>query len=100
MSVHTCHTGHKGILADGCERCAEHAANPFAALDTDHLAGIARIALDKERLGRGHTVNDLIAAKHVLDTIDRMGRLLEVTPRAVIEDLRGRWRIPINYGGN
>lgn len=29
MSSHTCLPDHKGVLADGCERCSEHAAQPM-----------------------------------------------------------------------
>lgn len=34
MATHTCETGHRGVLADGCERCDEHAAE-FPPLGLD-----------------------------------------------------------------
>lgn len=29
MATHTCKPDHEGVLADDCERCAEHAATPM-----------------------------------------------------------------------
>lgn len=39
MASHTAHDDTLEVgLVDGCPRCAEHAKNPLAGLDTEHLA--------------------------------------------------------------
>lgn len=41
MSSHTCRPGHDGILADDCERCAEHASEPFLlSLDGEKMRAL------------------------------------------------------------
>lgn len=46
MTVHSYHPdSHTHGLADGCPRCAEHAAHPAASLDGENLRALAeRIA--------------------------------------------------------
>lgn len=48
MSVHSYHPDtHTHGLADGCERCAEHAENPFLSLDQLNLLSL------QERVAKG-----------------------------------------------
>jgi hypothetical protein len=50
MTVHRPHPdSHTHGLADDCERCAEHAANPFEGLDERNLAELYRRVLNHER---------------------------------------------------
>lgn len=46
----TIHNEHKGeaILYDGCPRCEEHAADPFADLDDGHFDGLIRKIEEKK----------------------------------------------------
>lgn len=42
MSLHILHPDTIEIgLVDGCQRCAEHAENPFGSLDDEHIRQLA-----------------------------------------------------------
>lgn len=46
MSVHNRHPSiREHGLADGCERCDEHAANPFNTLDDENLRALVNLTL-------------------------------------------------------
>ena len=68
MAMHNAHkdTPDNAILADGCERCDQHAADPFASLDDSHLSRLYMMSQfgvdhDKPRA----TLNDSIAIKNL-----------------------------------
>lgn len=49
-TTHTCEPGHPGVLADGCDRCAEHAKEPML------------LSLDQEKMQRLWA--EMIAVEH------------------------------------
>jgi hypothetical protein len=50
MTVHSRHPDtHEHGLADGCDRCAEHALRPFDGLDARNLAALYRRVRDDEQ---------------------------------------------------
>lgn len=83
-------------LADGCERCAEHAARPFDALDPAHLRAFAQHAMlvhDGQASWRSGA--DRECGERILDTIWR-ARKLEACLRWPVDDndeLVGLWVI-------
>lgn len=49
MSSHIAHESTLDVgLVDGCPRCAEHARDPVASLDSEHLSGLWDRMLDVE----------------------------------------------------
>lgn len=49
MSTHTPHEATLDVgLVDGCERCAEHARDPFTSLDQEHVAAFWRQMVEVE----------------------------------------------------
>lgn len=89
------HNGHSDIgeygLAEGCERCVEIAGDPFRHGDETLLRRLMRDATAVPRDFSG-TEPQLIATKHVLDTLERAGRIAEVAPEALAEYLE-RWGV-------
>lgn len=58
---HTCKPGHPGILADGCERCDELAAEPLVlGLDPEKTARLwnKMVSVERRREGRYETSNE------------------------------------------
>jgi hypothetical protein len=80
-------------LQDGCPRCLELAEWPIRDLDETMLANLVALAVDPERLSKGRSEAELIAAANVLSQLERTGRLVDVAPQAVEEYLRDHWKV-------
>jgi len=67
----TAHSVHPSIrengLADGCDRCGEHARGPFEGLDSGNLESLIDMIVDGT-LPR--TTNEAIAMARIKDAID------------------------------
>lgn len=73
MASHSYHEDIKEAgLADGCERCAEHASHPFASLDDENLRLLVQRFLDG---GEARTENEAIALLQVAAHFGRQERL-------------------------
>ena len=80
MSAHTLHPdSHTHGLADDCPRCAEHADNPFASLDTENLRMLYNRTvqwMNDDAIARSDT--ELIAMRVVEITIYRIEKLRQI----------------------
>lgn len=80
-------------LQDGCPACADIAKNPIAELDDAMLGQLATLATSADRLSRGRSENELVAAANVLTLLEQVGRLAEAAPSVVAWYLREKWRL-------
>jgi hypothetical protein len=78
-------------LFDACSACEEIALNPFANADEEVLRRLIRAAIAQPRTLEG-TETELIGVKHVLDALERAGRISSCDPSSV-ERYLGRWGI-------
>lgn len=73
MSMHNRHPDmpNDAVLADGCERCEEHAQRPFMSLDDAHLARLYHVLVKEEEgiIVNIPTTNDLVAIGKIKDVI-------------------------------
>ena len=75
MSIHTVHPpSHTHGLADGCERCAEHACHPFETLDDDNLRALVARAKDWEN-NRPRSENEATAMRKVETALEQQRRI-------------------------
>lgn len=94
--MHTAHPDvHDHGLADDCPRCAEQAEKPIRELDEKMLSELAALAVHRDRLMRGRSEAELVAAANVLNVLEQVGRLCDVAPAVVESYLRERWRIDV-----
>lgn len=82
---------HPPGLADGCERCAEHAASPTVSLDQETLREVMRLAVYRSLIPRSGA--EAVAAANVLTLLERFGRLAEAAPELCEQYLRERWHL-------
>lgn len=94
------HTHHPPGLHDDCPRCAEQAEDPFGTLDNENLVALVNLALDRDRLSRGRSETELVAAATVLTALERAGRLAETHPGGVERYLRERWHLRVRIEGH
>lgn len=95
-AVHSAHPPvQEAGLADGCPACEEIALDPTAHLDDETLAQLAALAVSDDRLDRGRSETELVAAANVLSTLERVGRLASTAPGVVAWYLRERWRVDV-----
>ena len=94
MSTHRPHPdSHDFGLADDCERCAEHAANPTATLDGANLRKLVFRATDPSLPARSE--NEATAIANLTGALDAVGRMCQISPELVVEFLRDRYRVPL-----
>lgn len=90
MSTHTCKPDHAGILADGCERCDEHAAEPMLLwLDQQKMEALWDKMISVER-SSGHyaTGNEAKAARQLYNLAIWLERYVGVDPWRSLDALR------------
>jgi hypothetical protein len=78
MTVHNPHSDSKPgtILHDGCPRCQEHANEPFAGLDKDNLAALAKRAMsDDDDVVWATSELDVIAIREIQSVIHKSKKL-------------------------
>lgn len=108
--VHTIHPdSHDEGLADGCPRCAQHAADPFAGLDDRNLQVlIDRTLRDRfgsyaEEAGEGpfgcfapaRSDAEAEAMRNVMTRLEQVGQVFRVAPDLVALYLRERWNVTV-----
>ena len=72
MTTHNLHKDtHEYGLADGCPRCREHAADPFAGLDDENLFNLYARVRTKED---ARSLNEALA----MDEVRRVMRLVDI----------------------
>jgi hypothetical protein len=99
-AMHTCRRDpHEAGLQDDCLRCVEHAEDPIPTLDEEMLRGLVRLAQDRDRLAKGRSETELVAAAKILTTLEHVGRLAEVDPAGVERYLRERWHLRVRIQG-
>lgn len=86
---------HEVGLQDHCEGCAELAEDPLGRADTLLLEQLTVLAIDRERLAKIRSTNEGVATAQILTTLERVGKLAEVSPAAVQSYLRERWRLQV-----
>ena len=89
MTTHSYHPDtHENGLADNCERCLEHAQEPFDNLDDENLTNLI-IRVQRDDLPRSS--NEMTAMNRVSDALRLSDRLLKIRDR-VMHDLIIDWR--------
>lgn len=74
MAIHSVHPDIPGaVLFDDCERCREHADNPFDSLDDGNLT---KLALAVKRDTDAVTNNDRLARYNIYHVIQKYHRLI------------------------
>lgn len=66
MTIHTPHESTLEVgLVDGCPRCGEHAADPLASLDSEHITDLWQrmLAVEFDDDGRYRTENEATACR-------------------------------------
>ena len=103
MTMHTQHPDtHDNGLADDCERCAEHAADPFHGLDDANLSALVvrtQAWMRDEEFPRS---NNETVAMRVVETAILRARKIErlssdLAPKQITDEQR-RW-IAFGLGG-
>lgn len=90
------HTPHDVGLTDGCPRCLELALKPTQNLDSTMLGKVVGLAAMRgERFNTDANELELIAAKHCLDALEQVGRMMEANTPAVLAYFREAWRIDV-----
>jgi hypothetical protein len=77
----TTHTPHADVhehgLADGCDRCGEHAQKPLLNLDNSVLRDLIERVIDED----GHrSENERVAMVHVKRALDEATAIVELDP--------------------
>ena len=73
MASHSQHPdSHTNGLADGCERCDEHAENPFSGLDDDNLRALLVRVID-DLPARSN--NEMLAMRNMRTAVNVARRL-------------------------
>lgn len=89
MTMHSIHPDtHTHGLADDCERCAEHAADPLRGLDDENLTRLIHAAVDRSIPPLTYT--DAVASASILTTLEHAGHLYRTAPDLVGEFF-SRW---------
>lgn len=80
MAMHSAHENmpQDAVLADDCERCTEHARDPFNSLDDWHLARLVAFVDRTADSIVNHTTNDWIAIRKIDDVINKVNRINRV----------------------
>jgi hypothetical protein len=93
MSVHTCRPGHAGVLADGCDRCEEHAEQPMLLeLDRDKMAAMWDVMVAAEHgSGRYATEAEATAGKQLYRVAVWLERYALINPWVPVTELRKSW---------
>lgn len=79
MSIHRYHpdptvdNDESSVVFDDCRRCAEHAVDPGAGLDDDHL-----LRLWDHRYKYPRTHNELVASRHLEKAVGLSSRLFRI----------------------
>lgn len=99
--MHTQHSDiHDAGLADGCEGCARHAAQPWNTLDRDALHDLVQRTLRNRFGGPGKAYGDhveprstteAVAMAGVMTQLERFGAFAATVPAEVALYLHDRW---------
>lgn len=83
---------HTHGLADGCERCSEHASHPFASLDQTNL----RVLMERIVSGlRPRSDNERVAMLAVRDVLNHAGGLARTDPELLCEFIHVKWGVEL-----
>lgn len=78
MAIHNEHKGFddtRSVLADGCERCEQHSADPFNALGDGGLNRLVQMAVDEPGSFEGRTLADHLAIRKIRETLTAARRI-------------------------
>lgn len=82
------------VLFDDCYDCEDMAKAPWRYLDNSNLEKLV-IAATAEQRNFGRTHNEGVAIANIINTIDHMGKLMEVALVDIVIDLQKRWSVRI-----
>jgi hypothetical protein len=88
MSTHTVHPDvHEHGLADGCDRCGEHAQNPLTSLDEGTLRALLQRVVNRDGY---RSENERVAILNMTRALQQAASLAELNPVLFAKYLKSR----------